>query len=612
MAAKKSTKKALKSAKKAPKKVVAKKAAAGKKPSLTGGRHYEGPEEWLLPQMEEAYSRIRTKDEAEAEAAKPAKAPKKGKGAKGPAKPFISSIHEGKGESEFALLPRTFWQDQFAEFHKRRVETSKKKPGRPRPGGPDRARDAGDPGAEQLDAARPLDRGARPDRQSRARYGTHLRHRDRSRRNADVCRHRQRRRLALRRCRRDLAVHDGQLRSESDQLRQHESRVRRDRDQPSEPRPHLRRHGRRRHRRHLRRRNRQRTAGLPRHRSDSQRRRRHDMGDWKRALPSLAGFAFFQIAVDPADPDHCVAATTNGLYERVPAGGGGFEWIRRRTGNHSSVVVSRAAGVTNWFAAASAVPWCHFHQRQHLVALGTGFPTGVGRIALGRAARQSQRPLRRRRGRVRLAAQRASPGRRCRRVGERRPACPAYCRAGRATTTSASAVDPNNANRIYLGGDYFNASPFPGSIWRCAVSPSGAAYSMTGTSIGRQRARRRPLPGSHARAIRTPLDGHRRRPVREPEPDRRRPVRASQHRARHALHELSRAESGRAGSPVRRACRTTEPPSTPAKRSGATFCSPTAATASSTGTTRSVSCSSPTATSTVPPTAASTRLVDRL
>ena len=39
------------------------------------------------------------------------------------------------------------------------------------------------------------------------------------------------------------------------------------------------------------------------------------------STPSLAGFSFFQIAVDAADREH-QAATTNGLYERVPSGAG--------------------------------------------------------------------------------------------------------------------------------------------------------------------------------------------------------------------------------------------------------------------------------------------------
>ena len=109
------------------------------------------------------------------------------------------------------------------------------------------------------------------------------------------------------------------------------------------------------------------------------------------STPSLEGFAFFQIAVDPADPDHCVAATTNGLYERVPGTGGGFEWIRRRTGRHSSVVVARAAGVTNWFAAEFGGNVFRSTTGNAWTALGTGFPTGIGRVALGRAADQSAR-----------------------------------------------------------------------------------------------------------------------------------------------------------------------------------------------------------------------------
>jgi len=103
-----------------------KKDLPGKKPSLAR-RHYKGPEEWFVPQMEEAYSRIRTKEEVEARPRRPAraaaKATKKGKGA---AKLFASTIHEGEGESVLARLPRRYWQEQFAEFHKRRVAASKK------------------------------------------------------------------------------------------------------------------------------------------------------------------------------------------------------------------------------------------------------------------------------------------------------------------------------------------------------------------------------------------------------------------------------------------------------------------------------------------------------
>ena len=100
------------------------------------------------------------------------------------------------------------------------------------------------------------------------------------------------------------------------------------------------------------------------------------------SAPSLAGFAFYQIAVDPADRDHCVAATTNGLYKRIPSGAG-FIWQRRRTGIHTSVVVTRAAGTTTWFAAAQGDRVFSSTTGATWAAVGTGFPTGVGRIALG-------------------------------------------------------------------------------------------------------------------------------------------------------------------------------------------------------------------------------------
>jgi len=56
------------------------------------------------------------------------------------------------------------------------------------------------------------------------------------------------------------------------------------------------------------------------------------------------------------------------------------------------------------------------------------------------------------------------------------------------------AVDPNNANRIYVGGDYFAVSPWPGNIQRCIVAFSAGAYSMTALHR-HQRPRRRPRPG---------------------------------------------------------------------------------------------------------------------
>jgi hypothetical protein len=199
--------------------------------------------------------------------------------------------------------------------------------------------------------------------------------------------------------------------------------------------------------------------------------------------PSLAGFAFFQIAVDPADREHCVAATNNGLYERVPATGGGFQWDRRRTGVHTSVVVARTGGVTTWFAAPQGGGVLRSTNGNTWAAVGTGFPTGIGRIALGvqpdnpnvlyafiANAGGSLHSVRRLDGAA--GAWRNITG------------VPAVLPGGQGDYDLCIAVDPNDASRIYLGGDFFNANPFPGSIWRCVVTDSGGNLSMAGTSIG--------------------------------------------------------------------------------------------------------------------------------
>jgi hypothetical protein len=198
--------------------------------------------------------------------------------------------------------------------------------------------------------------------------------------------------------------------------------------------------------------------------------------------PSLAGFAFFQMAVDPADREHVVAATTNGLYERVPAAGG-FTWERRRTGVHTAVVVARAAGVTTWFAAARGDRVYRSTNGNTWASAGTGFPTGAGRIALGV---QPDNPnvlyaFIATAGGALHSVRRLDGG-----AGawQNITGVPAVLPGSQGDYDLCIAVDPNDANRIYLGGDFFNASPFPGSIWRCAVTASSTGFSMTAVSIG--------------------------------------------------------------------------------------------------------------------------------
>ena len=198
--------------------------------------------------------------------------------------------------------------------------------------------------------------------------------------------------------------------------------------------------------------------------------------------PSLSGFACFQLAIDPADREHCVVATTNGLYERVPSGGT-FTWQRRRTGAHTSVVVARAGGTTTWFAAANGDRVYSSSTGSTWATVGTSFPAGIGRIALGV---QPDNPN------VLYAFVTTATGNvhSVRRLDggagtwNNVAGVPDVLPAGQGLYDLCIAVDPNNANRLYLGGDYRNVDPFPGSIWRCDVTFSSGTYSTTGTSIG--------------------------------------------------------------------------------------------------------------------------------
>ena len=77
-------------------------------------RHYSGPAEWLMPQLEEAYSKLQPKEQAEAEAAAPVAA--------APVSGFRSTIHDGRDEWVLADLGPNYWQEQFEAYHRRRLE----------------------------------------------------------------------------------------------------------------------------------------------------------------------------------------------------------------------------------------------------------------------------------------------------------------------------------------------------------------------------------------------------------------------------------------------------------------------------------------------------------
>ena len=198
--------------------------------------------------------------------------------------------------------------------------------------------------------------------------------------------------------------------------------------------------------------------------------------------PTLAGEAFFVLAVDPGNREHVVGATTAGLYRRVPQGAA-FEWTRVRPGVHSSVVVAGAGGSRKFFAAEWGAGVVGSADGQTWTAAGTGFPTNdVGRITLGAqagngavvyafVARNSNGTLH---GVYRLD----TASGKWKVISGPPDVLPAPQGSSQGAYDLALAVDPADINRLYLGGSYTNTQPFPGSVWRADVKTSGAGFAF--------------------------------------------------------------------------------------------------------------------------------------
>lgn len=209
------------------------------------------------------------------------------------------------------------------------------------------------------------------------------------------------------------------------------------------------------------------------------------------STPDLAGEAFFGLAVDPLNRDVVVAATTVGLFRRVAAAGGQFRWQRALPGVFASVVVASAGTTTRFFAAE----WGQGPTPSRIVhsddggatwaATGTGFPTGgIGRVALAVQANNinlayafvvdTSGALQ---GLYRLDGT-GQPWKTVANVPDVLPG-----RQGSYDLTIA--IDPVDGNLVYLGGDRMDAPPWGGSVWRCAVEASGAAFRVAqSASIG--------------------------------------------------------------------------------------------------------------------------------
>ena len=433
----------------------------------------EGPMKWLSPMLEEAYMKLQPKKEAEAETAARAKAGKPKPAAKGRAKKaaFKSVHHAGKGESVLASLPRTHWEDKIRKFRERKAAMGHTAatllagmpavPGQNNwtPLGPsviargqtaNRAAISGRvagiaiaPGGTRIYVASANGGVWRSDNSGQSWVSTMdgFDVNPTSVASASlVCGA-----IAI-----DPAdpnrVYVGTGEGDTDGI--FAFRI---------------------------------TNALPAYRGIGPIRSDDGGLSWvqESSSPNLSGFSFFKIAVDPANREHCVAATSNGLYERIPSGGG-FTWTRRRPLVHNSVVVVRSGGVNTWFAAPLGGPVVQSANGTTWSTVGTGFPTGVGRVALG-VQPDNPNVL------YALIATTGGGVHSVRRLNGGAGAwanvtgVPAMLPGNQGDYDLAISVDPNNANLIYLGGDRVGSV---GSIWRCQVSPSGTAFSMTAVSIG--------------------------------------------------------------------------------------------------------------------------------
>jgi hypothetical protein len=199
--------------------------------------------------------------------------------------------------------------------------------------------------------------------------------------------------------------------------------------------------------------------------------------------PSLAGTAFYALAVDPANPERVVAGTRQGVYRREPNGTGGFHWAQKTMGATTwvpSVVVATSGGTTTFYAARWGGPVYSSTDGDTWTIVGTGFPTiGVGRVALA---------VRRDNPSVVYAV--LADGRVYRLdiadgTWRNITGAPAGFTGTQGSYDLAIAVAPDNLNRIYLGGStILSGGDWSGSLYRCEVTVAGTNVSMTPTYIG--------------------------------------------------------------------------------------------------------------------------------
>jgi hypothetical protein len=205
--------------------------------------------------------------------------------------------------------------------------------------------------------------------------------------------------------------------------------------------------------------------------------------------PSLAGKAFFALAVDPANRENVIAATSEGLYQRIGAGEAAA-WKHLKSGVYSSVVVA-SAGSTIFYAANWGKGVMMSKNGKSWKELPKGFPvTNVGRIEL---AVQPTDPsilyaiVANAKGALNGIFRYEAGTESWKKIANPPNVLPEDSEGrSQGDYDLAIAVDPLNANIIYTGGSYAEEDFYPASIWRSEVSKVGTGYSMVSKSIGQK------------------------------------------------------------------------------------------------------------------------------
>ncbi|WP_019501265.1 PQQ-binding-like beta-propeller repeat protein [Pseudanabaena sp. PCC 6802] len=218
------------------------------------------------------------------------------------------------------------------------------------------------------------------------------------------------------------------------------------------------------------------------------------------ANPDLAGSAFYALAVDPGDAERVIAATRRGVYRREPNSSGGVHWMRKTLPSAgstwaTSVVVARSGGITTFYTAVWYGPVYSSTDGDTWNSVGSSFPTAnVGRIGL---AVQPNNPnvlyalIENSSDRSILGVWRLDiSDNTWRQISGYPTDLFGTAAIGfQGSYDLAIAVDPNNANRLYLGGSTKQSSgEWSGSLYRSVVTSSGSGasltYSMSNTYIG--------------------------------------------------------------------------------------------------------------------------------